>query len=91
MALKHFVERRKEEMCHKGIDTVLSRLYFAIENLELTVRNFYTCEYFYPNKYIYSRRCEEDFSLRVVTEIKKDVLEIKSIHYRLYKKIQPED
>jgi hypothetical protein len=85
-SLKHFVERRKSE----NLEIVM--LHKAIDFIKPTILLHDIVEYFEPNKYIYTKHFYHLNmpSLRVVTEIIDNHLQIKSIHYRVYKKTQPE-
>ncbi len=85
-ALKHFVERRKS----KNLNIVM--LHKAIDFIKPTILSYDVIEYFEPNKYIYIKHFYRINmpSLRVVAEVIDNHLQIKSIHYRIYKKTQPE-
>lgn len=66
----------------------IDRLYRAIESVSLTVSLYDTCEYFKPDKYIYTKQCVDNsmIALRVVTEIKNNVMQVKSLHFRYIKR-----
>lgn len=86
--MKHFVERRKEELNDRyARDVVLSRLYFAVNSVEITIRRHDSCIE-EDNKIIYSRYFATEYKsfLRIVTEIIDNTTQIKSIHYKKNKK-----
>ncbi len=85
-ALKHFVERRKDE----GLSAYM--MCKAIDLITSAVLRYDTDEYFEPNKHVYTKHFYRINmpSLRVVTEVVNNHLQIKSIHYRIYKKSQRE-
>lgn len=68
-------------------------MYMAIQSIEKTIHSHNLYEFFEPNKYIYTKHYYliNMPSLRVVIELKDELLQVKSIHFRLYKKIQPYD
>lgn len=82
-SLKHFVERRKTEMCvHKDKDDILDRLYFAVEHLEDVVIVYDKLE-INNNSYIYSKHFNARYkaNIRIVIESVSNHFEIKSIHF----------
>ncbi len=87
-ALKHFVERRKEELHLKyGEGVAFDRLYFAIDSMEITIQK-YDSRIFEKGKFIYSKYFDTKYKsfLRIVTEIVNNHEEIKSIHFKKNKK-----
>lgn len=88
MALKHFVERRKLELSNTHTkDTILSRLFFIIDNAEhifqspdsISIEGF---------KKIYLKHFDiyENFAIRIIIERVKNKLQIKSMHFQKNKK-----
>lgn len=88
-ALKHFVERRKSEMfTTKDRIEIFNRLYFAIDNLELSILKYDELIVEENDKKIYLKNfgIEIKSSIRIVTERIGDHQEIKSIHFHKNKK-----
>jgi len=88
-SLKHYVESRKLELAKNHNEKeVLDTIYFGIDNLQETVINFSSYEYIPPQGHVYTK----DYSnvgkplLRVIVDLKKKTLEIRSIHFRKNKK-----
>ena len=87
-ALKHFVERRKGEMWERyPEDEVIARLFFAIDNIGLTVQRHDSREE-EDNKLVYGKYFDNEYksSLKVVMESVQEHWEIKSIHFKKNKK-----
>lgn len=84
-SIKHFVESRKRqfEKRHTEAET-METLYFAIDHIQEVITNFDSYQYNPPATYVYSK----DYSpydksiLRVIVEVRRNKLEIKSIHFR---------
>lgn len=85
--MKHFVERRKEEMKRNNIIDVLKRLYFIIDRCEQVLHDYDSLVQ-EQSKSIYAKFYEYELnaSIRIVTEQCKDFESIVSIHIQKYKK-----
>lgn len=88
-ALKHCIERRKEDLSkHHTDEQVMESVYFAIDNFQETITDFdsYTFEppikHFYIKDYSHAGKP----SLRVLLEMKEEKLEVISIHFHKNKR-----
>ena len=86
-ALKHFVERRSEEMKHSCKEVVFEKLYFAIHHVAEIIQTY---DYIAVDdeKIIYDKGYGADIKalIRIVTEVVDDHQEVKSIHFKKNKK-----
>lgn len=87
-SLKHFVDRRKQEMSNSYTDKeIINSLNFAMHNCIVVYSQFDKVEPKFPNRLIYSKYFEIiNKNLRVVLESVRDRLEICSIHFQKNKK-----
>ncbi len=86
-SLKHFVERRKEELLkNNNRDRSLAFMCFIVENIQATILEFDSCTKEITGKCFYKKRypisSKRQRSIRIVLEIKESRLEIISIHLR---------
>jgi hypothetical protein len=87
-ALKHFVERRKEELAkNHSLEEALGKILFAIERMRGTITDFDKYE-FEPPGHAYSKdySAEGYPSLRICVESKEERLEVVSIHFTKHRK-----
>lgn len=84
-SLKHFVESRHYELSKNHTEAqTMESICFAIDHIQETITNYDVYIDEKPTKHFY----QKDYShqgkpyLRILLEIKNDVLEIKSIHFR---------
>ena len=88
-ALKHFVESRKKELLkhHKEADALLS-IYFAIEQIPVTILYFDKYEFeVNPEKFFYTKYYQGVPSIRILLTCPEEgILEINSIHFTKSKK-----
>lgn len=88
-ALKHFVEKRKEELLkhHKDADVLLS-IYFTIEQIPEIILTFNKYEFeVEPEKFFYIKHYSGAPSIRILLRCPKEgILEISSMHFTRYKK-----
>lgn len=85
-ALKHFVERRKEELLRKhSKDEAIQMINFALSQIPVVLSDFDTYEY-QPadNKHFYSKSFQSigEPSIRILVEEYEGNLEIRSFHFR---------
>lgn len=88
-ALKHFVESRKDELQKRHTQNeVLENVCFALQEVQEVITNFTLYELEPPGKHFYIK----DYShigkpfIRILVEVKKSSLEIRSIHFTKSKK-----
>ncbi len=87
-ALKHFVESRKKEMINThSKDEVLSKLYFALDNVITVYLYFDELIPKHSDRFIYVKYFEnlKKVNLRIVFELISNRLEICSIHFQKHK------
>ncbi len=88
-SLKHFTESRNVDLSkHHTKNEVLENIYFAIDQLQETIRDFDKYEFEPPLKHFYSKDHSHlgKPSLRVLLELKEKRLEIISIHFQKNRK-----
>jgi hypothetical protein len=88
-ALKHVVERRKEELSKNHTDEkTLESICFAVDSIQNTITDFTLYEYKPPSNHFYTKDYSNmgKPSLRILLEVKENRLEIKSIHFTKNKK-----
>lgn len=89
-ALKHFVERRKEDLGIRYSETeVLSRMYFVIDSIEEVFKNSDECYELDSNRTAYIKYYShaDRSSVRIIIEKNKNVYHVVSMHFNKTKKL----